>query len=76
MAESLDFKCNDCDQVFKTERGLNIHIGSLHKDLILSTPEKERINSNVAETTLTSKKERRQKRKKHEKKIMQPLAFF
>ena len=53
VAESLDFKCNDCDQVFKTEKGLNIHIGRLHKDLNPSTPEKERIDSNVEEPTLT-----------------------
>ena len=38
---------------FKTEKGLNIHIGRLHKDLNPSTPEKERIDSNVEEPTLT-----------------------
>ena len=53
VAESLDFKCNDCDQVFKTEKVLNIHIGKLHKDLNPSTPEKVRINSNIEEPTLT-----------------------
>ena len=52
VAESLDFKCIDCGQAFKTEKGLNIHIGRLHKDLNPNTPEKERIYSNVEEPSL------------------------
>ena len=39
-----DYLCNQCEQKFKTEQGLNIHIGKMHKkDNLQSTPEKERI---------------------------------
>ena len=37
------YSCNKCDEHFKTEKGLKIHIGRMHKEEILqSTPEKER----------------------------------
>ena len=29
-----NFQCNQCDQCFRTENGLNIHIGKTHKDKI------------------------------------------
>ena len=40
VAESLNFKCNNCNTTFKTERCLNIHNGMLHKNPYLKTPEK------------------------------------
>ena len=63
VAESLDFTCNDCGQAFKTEKGLNIHVGRLHKDMNFNTPEKELINRNVEEPalTLTTAREERDK---------------
>ena len=34
--------CNHCETNFKTEKGLNIHVGKVHKeDVLESTPEKE-----------------------------------
>ena len=37
---SDDYSCNHCEEKFKTEKGLNIHIGKIHKD---SSPEKEHV---------------------------------
>ena len=37
------FQCTQCEENFKTEKGLNIHIGRMHKENVIeSTPEKER----------------------------------
>ena len=36
------YSCNHCEVNFKTEKGLKIHIGKVHKeDVLESTPEKE-----------------------------------
>ena len=42
--EEHDFKCGQCDKMFKSENGLNIHIGKTHKkvDSDLATPEHPR----------------------------------
>ena len=40
--EYPSFKCDHCDATFKSEKGLNIHIGKSHKTHSSSTPEKER----------------------------------
>ena len=47
------FKCNHCDVTFKSEKGLNIHIGKSHKLIIQITPEKERSASLLEEPLLT-----------------------
>ena len=47
------FKCNNCDVVFKNEKGLKIHNGKAHKSALIETPEKERSASFVEETNLT-----------------------
>ena len=40
---SNDFQCTQCEDNFKTEKGLNIHIGNMHKENVIeSTPQKER----------------------------------
>ena len=36
------YSCNHCEVNFKTEKGLKIHIGKVHKeDMLESTPEKQ-----------------------------------
>ena len=40
------------NKLFKNEKGLKIHFGRFHKDLILKTPGKERSSSYVEELTL------------------------
>ena len=37
-----NFKCGHCDANFKSEKGLNIHVGKAHKTEASSVPEKER----------------------------------
>ena len=39
--ENFEFKCDHCDNGFKTRNGLNIHIGRTHKKIV-KTPEKPR----------------------------------
>ena len=40
------FQCTKCEENFKTEKGLNIHIGRMHKENVIeSTPEKERCSA-------------------------------
>ena len=46
VAETSDsYSCKKCEMSFDTEKGLNIHIGRIHKseNVLESTPEKERI---------------------------------
>ena len=44
VPEISDYTCNQCEEKFKTEKGLKIHIGRMHKeDCLQSTPEKERV---------------------------------
>ena len=36
------FQCIQCEENFKTEKGLKIHIGRMHKENVIeSTPEKD-----------------------------------
>ena len=44
VPEISDYACNQGEDKFKTDKGLNIHIGRMHKeDCLQSTPEKERV---------------------------------
>ena len=36
------FKCNHCEESFKIDKELRIHIGQIHKPVSSETPEKER----------------------------------
>ena len=47
------FQCSQCDLYFKAEEDLNAHIGEVHSDTVLPTPEKERSPDQVAELILT-----------------------
>ena len=61
-SDNLHFKCTQCDSNFKSEKGLNIHIGKAHKKEELPTPEKERRSSELEELSLnlTPSRERRE----------------
>ena len=40
VSEISDYSCNQCEEKFKTEKVLNIHIGRMHKEhCVQSTPE-------------------------------------
>ena len=52
ISDNLNFKCTQCDSNFKSEKGLNIHIGKAHKKEELQTPEKERGSSEQEALTL------------------------
>ena len=44
VPEISDYACNQGEDKFKTDKGLNIHIGRMHKeDCLQSTPKKERV---------------------------------
>ena len=43
--EANIYDCSKCEMNFKTEKGLNIHVGKAHKSETPSTPEKERSSS-------------------------------
>ena len=47
------FKCNQCDLIFKNNKGLKIHVGKAHKVVVQQTPEKERSNSLPKELSLS-----------------------
>ena len=52
--ETEQVKCKHCDQTFKSEKGLTIHIGKSHRtETILPTPEKVRCSSPMGELSLT-----------------------
>ena len=52
--ETGGFKCRECAQTFKSEKGLKIHFGKTHKsEVLLPTPEKERCFSSLEEPSLT-----------------------
>ena len=53
LSDNLDYKCPQCELSFKTEKGLNIHIGKAHKKEELPTPEKERGASAHEDLSLT-----------------------
>ena len=53
LSDNLDYKCPQCEISFKTEKGLNIHIGKAHKKEELPTPEKERGASAHEDLSLT-----------------------
>ena len=54
LEETVGFKCTECAQTFKSEKGLNIHFGKTHKsEVLLPTPEKERCFSSLEEPSLT-----------------------
>ena len=53
MLDNLNYKCTQCEGNFKSEKGLNIHIGKAHKKEELITPEKGRGNSAQEELSLT-----------------------
>ena len=50
--ESPTFKCDHCEAIFKSEKGLRIHVGKSHKNISSSTPEKERVSSQEKELFL------------------------
>ena len=50
---TVDFQCSHCDSSFKAEEDLNAHIGEVHSDPVLPTPEKERAQDQIAELLLT-----------------------
>ena len=52
ISDTLKFKCTQCETSFKSEKGLNIHIGKAHKKEELPTPEKERGYSAEGERSL------------------------
>ena len=56
------YSCNHCEMTFKTEKGLNTHIGRVHKeDIQENTPENERFEElDVFFLTLTPFKEVRE----------------
>ena len=41
VVEANEFKCSQCDNVFKSENGLKIHVGKTHKN-VNTTPERLR----------------------------------
>ena len=51
-SESSSFKCDHCEAIFKSEKGLRIHVGKSHKTYSSSTPEKERVSSPEKELLL------------------------
>ena len=53
MVKFADFQCSQCDLSFKAEEDLNAHIGEVHSDPVLPTPEKERAQDQIAELLLT-----------------------
>ena len=54
------YNCNMCETVSKSEQGLKIHIGKVHKDSILKSPEKERSNTFGDEPFLVLTPEKRE----------------
>ena len=52
LDESPTFKCDHCKAEFKSEKGLNIHVGKSHKTNSSATPEKERGSSPQKELLL------------------------
>ena len=55
ISEPLDdYSCHHCEEKFKTEKGLKIHIGRMHKE---STPEKERVAVEEESLNITPIKE-------------------
>ena len=50
---TVDFQCSQCVSSFNAEEDLNAHIGEVHSDPVLPTPEKERAQDQVAELLLT-----------------------
>ena len=57
VSENLDpdspkFKCDHCEATFKSEKGLRIHVGKLHKTKSSSIPDKERVSSPEKELLL------------------------
>ena len=52
--ETEHVKYKQCDQTFKSEKGLKIHIGKSHRtETILPTPEKVRCSSPMGELSMT-----------------------
>ena len=41
VVEAKEFKCSQCDNIFKSENGLKIHVGKTHKN-VNTTPERLR----------------------------------
>ena len=52
MPDSTNFKCEQRDMPFGSEKGLKIHIGKAHKQVIAPTPEKEHNESVMEERKL------------------------
>ena len=52
ISETIKFKCTQWETSFKSEKGLNIHVGKTHKKEELPTPEKERVSSAEGELSL------------------------
>ena len=50
---TVDFQCSQCVSSFNAEEDLNAHIGEVHSDPVLPTPEKERAQDQIAELLLT-----------------------
>ena len=56
--EKAPFTCDQCDAIFKTKNGLNIHIGKAHKvKEALRSPEKLRETSPVSALTMSPTRE-------------------
>ena len=52
-SENLLNKCNHCEMIFNSEKGLKIHVSKSHKTESLQTPEKDRTSSSQEEHSLT-----------------------
>ena len=52
VPDSTNFKCEQCDMHFGSDKSLKVHIGKAHKPVIASTPEKKRSESVMEEPTL------------------------
>ena len=75
LAEA-NFQIEHCENTFKTENGLKIHVGKSHKDLKTSpTPEKVCDNSQEPSLTVSPVREtRREKLKAEEVEVTPPLV--
>ena len=53
LVSSSEFKCTQCDSLFKSGEELKIHIDDMHASSELKTPEKERSHPPTSDLSLT-----------------------
>ena len=48
VAEAKGFKCEQCENIYKSENGLKIHVGKTHKNVNTSPPPPDRLRQHSA----------------------------